>query len=84
MEIPDMVGMLDQGQMPMMPGGQGMPHHGEAKPGGMPHGQGMPMMPGGQQMPMGGMHGMSMMADLWSLPPNRLDAVFMSMMVPHH
>jgi uncharacterized protein (DUF305 family) len=30
------------------------------------------------------MHGMSMMSDLWKLPPERLDAVFMAMMIPHH
>lgn len=30
------------------------------------------------------MHDMSMMGDLWKLPPQRLDAVFMAMMIPHH
>lgn len=43
-----------------------------------------PIMPGMSQMPMGGMEDMSMMASLWKLPPNRLEAVFMSMMIPHH
>jgi uncharacterized protein (DUF305 family) len=53
----------------------------------------------GDQMPMGGHHGhggmmggmpsgmmgeMSMMADLWKLPSNRLEVVFMSLMIPHH
>jgi hypothetical protein len=38
---------------------------------------------------MGGMQGrimgqMSMMADFSKLPPNRLEAVFMSMMIPNH
>ena len=49
----------------------------------MPPGQGMPMPPG-QGMPMGQMHGMSTMADLWTLPPARLEVVFMSLMIPHH
>jgi uncharacterized protein (DUF305 family) len=35
-------------------------------------------------MPMGQMHDMSMMTDLWKLPANRLEAVFMSLMIPHH
>ncbi|GIW07510.1 MAG: hypothetical protein KatS3mg060_2315 [Dehalococcoidia bacterium] len=47
----------------------------------MPMMPGMPMM---EHMPMGGMHDMSMMADLRKLPPNRLEVVFMSLMVPHH
>ena len=30
------------------------------------------------------MHDMSMMSDLWKLPGQRLDVVFMAMMIPHH
>jgi len=47
-------------------------------------------MGGGQSgmggMPMGNMQmgDMSMMNDLWKLPPNRLDAVFLTLMIPHH
>ena len=79
LEIPDHVAMMDQ----MMGPGQGMPGMGQS---GM-HQSGMPMQPGmsmnqSGDMPM--MHGMSMMADLWKLPPQRLDAVFMAMMIPHH
>ena len=44
----------------------------------------MPGMPGMDQMPMGGMHDMSMMSSFWQLPSNRLEAVFMSQMIPHH
>ena len=74
-----------------MPAGQGMPGGmlpgGQGMPGGMmPGGQGMPggMMPGGQSMPADMMGEMSMMTDLWKLPPSRLEAVFLSMMIPHH
>jgi uncharacterized protein (DUF305 family) len=87
LDIPDQVAMMDQMMGPgqAMPGtGQGSAHHP-----GMPMNQsgGMPMMPGmpmyqSSDMPM--MHGMSMMSDLWKLPPERLDAVFMAMMIPHH
>ena len=87
LDIPDHVALMDQMMGPgqTMPGmGQGGPHHS-----GMPLNQsgGMPMMPGmpmhqSGDMPM--MHGMSMMSDLWKLPPQRLDAVFMAMMIPHH
>lgn len=63
----------------------GMPGDGEH--GGMTGSkdQGMPLS-GGQGGRMGGMQdaGMTMMADLWRLPPARLDAVFMSLMVVHH
>jgi uncharacterized protein (DUF305 family) len=82
--IPDPIAMMDammpSGQSGSMPGG--MDHSGH----GMPAGQGMPggMMPGGQGMPHDMMGEMSMMADLWRLPPNRLEAVFLSMMIPHH
>lgn len=71
LDIPDHVAMMDQ----MMGSGQAMPGMGQ----GGPHNSGMPMQGG---MPM--MRGMSMMADLWKLPPQRLDAVFMAMMIPHH
>jgi uncharacterized protein (DUF305 family) len=71
-EMPPVVGLMAQGNMaPMGMGGQGMPMGS----------QGMPMsQPGGM---MGGME-MSMMSDLWKLPPNRLEAVFLSQMIPHH
>jgi uncharacterized protein (DUF305 family) len=71
LEVPDMVAMMDPA------------HGGQMSPGGMPMGPGG--MPGGPMgnMPMGQMD-MSMMADLWELPPNRLEAVFMSLMIPHH
>jgi len=78
MEIPDHLAMMD-GMQPAphnMPMGGGSADHGAMqKPQGMPK-------PGG--MPMGGMHDMSMMADLWKLPPQRLEVVFLSMMIPHH
>ena len=69
------------GGMPGMSGGmhEGMP----GMSGGMPAAQTDPMSPMGQ-MPMGMMHEMSMMADLWKLPPQRLEAVFLSLMIPHH
>ena len=84
MDIADPVAMMDQ----MMGQGQAMPgmnHSGMTMPG-MNH-SGMPMQPGmpmnqSSDMPM--MHDMSMMADLWKLSGQRLDVVFMSMMVPHH
>lgn len=84
LEIPDHVAMMEQ----MM--GQGQATPGMSQPGmtmpGMNH-PGMPTQPGmpmdqSDGMPM--MHDMSMMSDLWKLPPQRLDAVFMAMMIPHH
>jgi uncharacterized protein (DUF305 family) len=74
-ELPPMVGMMAQGNMgPMGMGGQGMPMGGSGmpmdKPGGMMSGMEMPPM--------------AMMSDLWQLPPNRLEAVFLSQMIPHH
>jgi uncharacterized protein (DUF305 family) len=60
------------GMMESMHGGE-MPTGGHGGHGGM-----MGSMQGGM------MGEMSMMADLWKLPSNRLEAVFMSMMVPHH
>jgi uncharacterized protein (DUF305 family) len=81
MDIPDHVAMMDAmrpSQMPMSPAGQGMAgHEGMQKPDGM-------TKPSAQGMPMGQMHEMSMMADLWKLPAPRLEAVFMSLMIPHH
>lgn len=70
LDIPDHVAMMDQ----MMAPGHGMPGMGDG-------GMGMPMHPG---MPMNQMHGMSMMESLRKLPPQRLEAVFMSQMIPHH
>ena len=65
---------------PMM----GQPGQGPMGPGQGPMmGQPGPMGPGAGQG-MGPMGGMGMMADLWKLPPNRLEAVFMSLMIPHH
>jgi len=81
-EIADPVAMMDQ----MMGQGQGMP--GMNTPGmgpGMGSGMGQGMgMPGQGGMPMGQMGDMSMMAGLWNLTPQRLEAVFMSQMIPHH
>ena len=70
--IPDPVAMMDaMGGAPPASG-----HEGHGMPGmSKPQGQGMPMSP---------MHEMSMMADLWALPPARLEATFMSLMIPHH
>jgi uncharacterized protein (DUF305 family) len=68
LDVPDPIAMMDQ----MMGQGQGMP--------GMDH-SGMGMNPMAQ-MPM--MHDMSMMEDLWKLPPQRLEVVFLSQMIPHH
>jgi uncharacterized protein (DUF305 family) len=79
MDISDPVAMMDQ----MMGQGQGMQGVGHS---GMSH-SGMPMqggMPMNQSSDLSMMHDMSMMADLWKLPPQRLDAVFMTMMIPHH
>ncbi|HEX3245889.1 MAG TPA: DUF305 domain-containing protein [Chloroflexota bacterium] len=82
--IPDPLAMMDA-MMPMpqpgaMPGGMDHSVHG------MPGGAGMPggMMPPGQDMAQGMMGEMTMMADLWRLPPARLEAVFLTMMIPHH
>ena len=79
-DLPDHVAMMDQ-----------MMGHGHSMPGmnhpGMAPGMGMPMhggMPMGEMGDMSRMHNMSMMASLWKLPPQRLEAVFMSQMIPHH
>ena len=70
--IPDPVAMMEaMGGAPPSAG-----HEGHGMPGmSKPQGQGMPMSP---------MHDMSMMAGLWELPPQRLEATFMSLMIPHH
>jgi uncharacterized protein (DUF305 family) len=75
LEIPDHLSMMDA--MPGQGHGQAMPGH--AMPGMGPTMSGMPMH---GDMPM--MDDMSMMADLWKLPSNRLEVVFMSLMIPHH
>jgi uncharacterized protein (DUF305 family) len=94
LELPTMVDMMLQSNpAPTSTGGSGgMMGHQD----GMGNSQGMPGMPmGGPGMPMsqqpGGMMGgqgtdmgMSMMTSLWQLPPNRLEAVFLSQMIPHH
>ncbi len=79
-DLPDHVAMMDQ----MMGQGQSMPG---MNPSGMAPGMGMPMqggMPMGQMGDMSMMHNMSMMASLSKLPPQRLEVVFMSQMIPHH
>jgi uncharacterized protein (DUF305 family) len=82
-DLPDMVPMMQarqDGSMPM----------GWVRPGRGPMGNGMPgagpMMPAAPGGPgqLRGMSGMSMTSDLRELPPNRLEAVFMSLMIPHH
>ncbi len=80
LDLPDHLAMMDQ----MMGQGHGMPG---MNPAGMAPGMGMPMhggMPMGQMGDMPMMHDMSMMASLWKLTPQRLEAVFMSQMIPHH
>lgn len=79
LDIPDHVAMMGQ----MMGQGRGMPGTGQ----GGTRDQGMPMTPSGGAPMMPGMpmmHDRSMMGDLWKLPSQRLDAVFMAMMIPHH
>ena len=75
-EIPDHLAMMDQ----MMGHGQNMTMPGMS-PSGMPMQSGMPVPLG---MPMSPMGDMSMMESLWRLPPQRLEVVFMSQMIPHH
>jgi uncharacterized protein (DUF305 family) len=74
-----------QGAMPgWMPGPTGeQPGATPMRPGGMMPGPGMATMPG---MPMTGMPatGMPMRAGFWSLPPDQLDATFMTWMIAHH
>jgi uncharacterized protein (DUF305 family) len=75
------------GMMPgRMPGPSGeRPGAGPMRPGSMTPGFGMPMMPAVMpgMMP-GSPMGMPMMGDLTSLPPDQLDATFMTWMIPHH
>lgn len=86
LEIPDMLATMTQ----MHGQGAGAPGMHQAGMGmGAGMGAGMPMhqqsnMPMHQQGNMGHMGDMSMMAGLSSLPPQRLEAVFMSQMIPHH
>jgi uncharacterized protein (DUF305 family) len=56
------------------------------RPGAMQPGTGMPMMPGGPigTMPGMPMTGMPMMGGFQSLPPDQLDATFMTWMIEHH
>ena len=71
----------------MMPGQPGVrPGAGPMWPGAMMPGAGMPMMPGmgPGMMPGGPMMGMPMMGGFGSLPPDQLDAAFMSWMIEHH
>ena len=74
---------MAQGTMPGMMPGTGMPMMPGATPGMMPGGA-MPMP--GPGMPMMGMPttGMPMMGGFWSLPPDQLDAAFMTWMIAHH
>ena len=87
---------MSPGQGMALGPGQGMPGMQTGNSQGMPmgngqgmqtgNGQGVPgMQPGaGPNMPIGQMNDMSMMASLWKLPPQRLDAVFLALMIPHH
>jgi uncharacterized protein (DUF305 family) len=77
--LPDPLAMMSSGQSGSMPGG--MSHSGQETT----VGHGMPggMMPGSQGIPQDMRGEMSMMADMWKLPPARLEAVFLSMMIPH-
>ncbi len=80
LDLPDPVAMMDQ-----MHGGtggssmSGMPGHGGM--GGQMSGM---SQPGGQMANMPMMGDMSMMNDLWTLSPQRLEATFMTLMIPHH
>lgn len=79
-DMPDPLDMM--GMMGAMPAGD--MDHGATMGGGMmpmPHGQGMPMA-GTDDMGTSMM--MDMMAQMWDLPPARLEAVFMSTMIVHH
>jgi len=70
-------GMMPGTGMPMMPG---------AMPGMMPGGPAATMPMPGLGMPMTGTPttGMPMTGDFWSLPPDQLDATFMTWMIAHH
>ena len=94
LDLPDPVAMMDQmhggsatggmGDRGMMGGSQGMGgmsgmpgHEGISSSSGM-------SQPGGQMGNMPMMGDMSMMDDLWKLSPQRLEVVFMTLMIPHH
>jgi uncharacterized protein (DUF305 family) len=80
------------GMMPGQPGER--PGAGPVWPSGAMPGPGMPMMPGRMPgmmpggpigtMPSMPMMGMPMMGGFWSLPPDQLDATFMTWMIEHH
>jgi uncharacterized protein (DUF305 family) len=83
--------MPGPGMRGWMPGPAGeRPGAGMMAPGGMMPGHGMPLMPWmgpgmlPGMMPGGPMSGMPMMSGLWSLPPDQLDATFMTWMIAHH
>jgi uncharacterized protein (DUF305 family) len=82
-DLPDMVAMMEARQEGRMPMGWGRPGRGPMDNGMRGTGPMMPAAPGGPGQ-LRGMSGMSMMSDLRELPPNRLEAVFMSLMIPHH
>jgi len=80
LDLPDHLMMMDQMMGGSMMGGMGDrgmtgAGSGMAKPGGMPM---------GQMGDMAMMHEMSMMNTLGKLPPRRLEAAFLSLMIPHH
>jgi uncharacterized protein (DUF305 family) len=93
LDLSDMVAMMEarqDGSMPMGWGHLGRGPMGNGMPGAGPMGNSipgagpmMPETPGGPGQ-IRGMSGLSMMSDLRELPPNRLEAVFMSLMIPHH
>lgn len=82
---------MPQIQMPRAATMPNMPGHAQHQAAmGQSAGQPGPMAMGGMMtggpMAMGGMMmgGMEMMADFWRLSPARLEAVFLSLMIPHH
>jgi len=86
MDIADPVAMMDSMQQGGSSGMQGMPGMSMSNGHGMPGMPGMSMSNGHEMpgMPMGQMSDMPMMASLWKLPPQRLEVVFLSQMIPHH
>jgi uncharacterized protein (DUF305 family) len=78
---------MAQGTVPgMTPGWMPGPNNERPGPGRMMPGVGMPMMPGmgPGMMPGGPTSSMPMMGGLWRLPPDQLDAAFMTWMIKHH
>jgi uncharacterized protein (DUF305 family) len=84
---------MTPGAMPgTMPGPSGLqPGVGPRRPGSMMPGTGVPMMPGSTSgMMPGGPMGtrpltdMPMMGGFWNLPPDQIDAEFMTWMIAHH